>query len=377
MMEMKTRALTDNPFYILEATLRDTDKELISRAVDLRLLTGLDTSKALETLLTPSGRLDAEVGFLPRMDEEQIQDIRNCAAGGQSRKVRSESGKTEYMLPFPAPFFQPESSLALFNGVSALLTSWPVADAESGTAAALCLAGIYSIVRDDETIEELNEDRSEGKRERIGNPAEVKMKLREQKRAMLSLLCSRFDSLSDAQQDRIMERLADAYCDNHGWYYRLYALDEMVSVHMGHRNAGKAAQLVVKIRESISQYHTANARTYKIAGKKMNKAEELTEEIVRALPDELRQWDYLTKQPRRITQVKGYTREDSAAFFREVHSFFVFRHNMWRAWKKDYHLLYARSLIAAIKDVFWDLQAPEREMVEQNYIIAFAGAKRP
>ena len=359
-MKTDKHLLTANPFYILGATPRDTDQVLIERSVDIKLLTGIDTHEAQEALLTPSGRLDAEISFLPGVDEDTIRNLR----------TRLEE-KTDPSGIFPAPVFdyQPDSALALLNGVSALLDTWPVFDAAGAAAAALCIAGICSMLKTSSVLEEINKDRKAGGREELNNDSDILIRLKEHERELVSRLCGRSEELSLKEQTRIQELLTDTFCDSNSRYYRMRTLDEMVCVHLAHKTGGERAKLEKKIREGIKEYRETEKNNY--TGEKGD-ADKVRARIINDLQKDLSEWDVLSKPSRRIATAKGYTQEAAYMLFQEIHSFFIYLAETHREKVKKndhgafFYYLHAQCVIKAIYHAFWDLQPAQRHIVTEN-----------
>ena len=346
--------LIDNPFYVLQATPRDTDEQLIAKALDIRLLTGQDTQTARETLLQVSGRLDAEIAFLPCTDEEQIRELRFW--------LEDPSG--------PAPDFQPASALALLNGVSALLDEWPVSDAESAAAAAKCIAGIFIMADVNSVMEDINSDREKGGRAVLDNKTNIRMRMSIHRHTILSLLYRRFEALPPEERTGLQDLLTDAYCNRTGAYYRNPVLDELVSVHLANQQMHLAMDAEKEIREGIIRYKECVKKNDVVHPQKgaavsalYREEENKRKNIISQITGQLKKWNDVTKNTRRIIQTKGYTKKESTDLFNMVHSFFVEMDN-------QYHdRPVARPLIKTICEVFWDVQPALLEVAKKNALI--------
>ena len=373
--KMNSHRLKDNPFFKLQATPRDTDRKLVARATDLKLLTGEDMHEAQEMLLKPQGRLDAEIAFLPGAEEGEILRLRAVIEGGReqltfpvmisSMKTRQQSGN-EQDCSCGKDQFRPESALALLNGAAAMLERWELVDSESAAAAAFSLACVMRRIDANEVIEKINQDRTASGRELLENRGEITFRLGEHKRALLDMLCDRIIVLPEEEVYKAEEQLTDAYCDEKGEYAHLPVLDEVVSVHLAHHHAGAAAAAKSKIRKEIEDYTDYIARNpvqsltaggdMSVLRERYNVREKMTLEIV----EQLQAWNRITCHQRKIIQTKGYTQNDSRSLFTEAHNFLVEMVN------KHHDIANARRLIRTIQDVFWDLSKEERDLIEKN-----------
>ena len=374
-MIMNSHRLKENPFYKLHAVPQDSDRELVARATDIRLLTGEDMHEALETLLKPQGRLEAEIDYLPGTDEAEILKLRGMME--QSRKQMTfsdikaklfENGRAAFSGKESGPkTFRPGSMLALLNGAAAMLEAWSMADAQSAAAAALAIARIIGRVDVSPVVEQINEDRKAGGRELLESEGEAAFRLREHKRAVLGMVCDRIISLPEAEEYKAEEKLTDAYCDEQGEYSRHPALDEIVSVHLGRHHVGAAAMArdrIMKLIEAYTDYTQKNpVRLVMVGRESVSSARvqnRVRETMVTELTEQLYKWDRETCLPRRITQVKGYTQKDSYTLFSAVHSFFADMVN------RHHDMENARKLIRTLQNVFRDLSKEDRYLIDKN-----------
>ena len=229
--------LKDNPFYILRAMPTDRPEELIGRAEELELLTGVKTEDAQNALLHPKLRLEAEIAYFPRTSEEQVEAVRSYLESAGIEKNESASDRYKGGGG-PVPDFETSSVLAMYNGVNAFLAYWPVTDAASAAAACFCYAGIADHLSGREAMKELNADREEAGIEPCENAYEVSGKLRNHMAQTADELGRRCAKLKMSEELEILTILADAYADTEGEYCRSPSLDALVLRHIGIRCTG-------------------------------------------------------------------------------------------------------------------------------------------
>ena len=370
---MSNHRLKENPFYKLQATPRDSDRRLVSRATDIKLLTGEDMHEAREILLKPQGRLEAEIAFLPGIDEEEIVKLRGMIEKNAEQmtlpdledalkpKVPAGDGKDG------PETFRADSALALLNGAAAILESWTFNDAESAAAAALSMAGMIRRINPEHVILQINRDRKAGGRELLESEGEVGYRLKGHIRALLGMLCDRIMALPETEAYKAQEMIADAYCDQGEQYAHLPALDELISVHFAHRNAAAAATAKGRILEMMKAYDAyvmQNPVRFVSNGSgdaaKVKEQDEARRAITEELIFQLRAWNHVTAQQRRITRTKGYTQEESHSLFVDVLHFFADMFN------KRHDRVNAREVIKAMQDVFWDQSQENRDLMQRN-----------
>ena len=83
---------------ILQVSPTDPDQTILSSALELKLLTGLDTKEAQNQLLHPGGRIDAEIGYLPGVSRQEAQAVRvylQAAEAGGTAETAESGGTAE------------------------------------------------------------------------------------------------------------------------------------------------------------------------------------------------------------------------------------------------------------------------------------------
>lgn len=355
--------LKDNPFYILRAMPTDRPEELIGRAEELELLTGVKTEDAQNALLHPKLRLEAEIAYFPRTSEEQVEAVRSYLESAGIEKNESASDRYKGGGG-PVPDFETSSVLAMYNGVNAFLAYWPVTDAASAAAACFCYAGIADHLSGREAMKELNADREEAGIELCENAYEVSGKLRNHMAQTADELGRRCAKLKMSEELEILTILADAYADTEGEYCRSPSLDALVLRHIGIRCTGAASQAASKVREIGEEYRTDAAKCekddlYSIVHynntRKYWRGLKLTE-----LLNALDIWNRMTLPARRIAGFKGFTDKGAHELFEFTHSLLNFMNNKCRDYEN------ACRLIRAIAEVFQDESPENRALVQKN-----------
>ena len=352
---MNTHKLEQNPFFLLRATPRDNDQTILSKALDAKLLLGLDTKEAQNTLLNPAGRLESEIGFLPCVSNRDIEAVENWV---KDRKV----------LPEAIPVFEPESDLARLNGVFAFLEQWPVDDPESACAACFALAGICDGLTPLKAMKDLNEDRKDGKRELLTHLPVVAQALEEHIHALCAALSQRCQELPSLQYRQLEENLSQAYCTPGNPYYRSPFLDKMVCLHLAHSARAQADEEKTIIEGVIDTFMEdakkncpgqdfASVRSYQMKAGVWRSIE------VKKLMEALQTWHTLTSPERAVFQTKGITSDDSSEMFETVHAFLCELNNTY----KDYPD--AKLLVSLIEEVFTDLSQNKIDLIRKNKAI--------
>ena len=352
---MHTDRLEQNPFFLLRVTPRDDDQTILSKALDVKLLLGIDTKEAQNTLLNPAGRLESEIGFLPGMSERDIAAVENWV-------------KNQNTLPEAIPAFDPKSPLACLNGVFAFLEQWPLEDLEGACAACYTLAGICDTLTPLQVMKDLNEDRQAGNRELLIHLPTVAQALHDHIHALGAALSKRCGKLPYTQYHQLEETLSQVCCTPQNPYYRSLFLDQMVCIHLAHTTRAQADEEKTVIENVINTY-TEDARKNcprqdpaSVTGYQI-KAANWRNAQIRKLLEALQTWHTLTLPQRAIFQLKGITAEFSSELFETVHAFLCEVNNTY----KDY--FDARQLINLIADVFTDLPQNKLDLIRKNKAI--------
>ena len=353
--------LVENPFFLLNASPADPDQSILSRALDLKLLTGQDTQDAQNQLMHPGGRLDAEIGYLPGISDQDVRKVREYLEAAEQ-----EAGPAH--LPRAVPSAVPESCLAAANAVSAFMEHWPVEDSVS--AAALCVTIVHRMMdlSDGKVQEDLNKDRAAA-----GRPlvllSEISGRLAERRRELLAQAAWQCACLPPEEHLRLEYVLADAYTSRRNPLYRSPVLDELVCKDVVQTETPVIAEVTEALRaaeteyldflekEEKSQKHRQKQKISAILWKMQQ-----IDRIVQLLDI----WDRKTTPERRITYEKGYTADVASQLFLECNAFMV------KVWN-EYHMgLDGRTVFRKMTEVFTDLTSDSRELLEKNRKIILA-----
>ena len=155
MMEDRLRWFWENPFRILEAKSSDPRGVLIRHQEDLSLFEAEAASDALNALLHPYSRLEAELRWFPQMKEEEVRELE---AFLKEQQPKGEALRAKG-LPSPAPLYQGGSFLAQFNVLRLSLATLQPQTYEGWRSLFLALAVAGDALLPEQVQEEINEDR--------------------------------------------------------------------------------------------------------------------------------------------------------------------------------------------------------------------------
>ena len=364
-------SLRENPFMLLQVSPADPDAVILSKALDLKLLTGMDTQEAEDELLQPGSRLGAEISYLPGLPETEAEKVRLFLQN--AGETGNTAHRTDREMPYPVPDLISGPGLAEANLASAFLDYWPAADVES--AAAMCRSIIMALqgVTAAGAFEAICADRMAAGRPLPDEDA-VKSRLAGHRRELLARAAKRCEELPADQYLRLQEKLADAYCAPEDELGRSPLLDELVCVHLYQKELPAVSRITEEIQEKISRYHelhqSESAReippALKLSKNKKDKPSNSAEEnkkktqIIADICELLDAWDRLTISGRRISKAKGLSAKYSDEMFLSVHGFLVCLYN-------DYHDGWnGITLIRKIDEVFTDISPQYLELLQKN-----------
>ena len=339
--------LTQNPFYILQATPRATDRELLDRASELFLLSGRDTKKEVNTLLQPSGRLRAEIAFLPRMKEEEIEEIRSYLDASED---------PDMAVSVPLPSLETASSLARMNGLFALLEKWPFEDCEGAYALCICIADACTSISPEEVLSDLADDRREAEKGMAETSEEIRHRLQEHKKALFSRIGERSGVMPEKERQLLLQKLADTFADEKSPFYLSLVLNDLVRVYLSPLQKQWIQEQKNGISEILEELKTKGGTLSSDKRKKYN----------RELCSALERWDSLSFPERRILMAEGIYPTYVRDLFYEVDSIFI---SMVKEWSD---ITNAKLLIEKMLEVFTDIPEDQRNRLEKNAAIVKA-----
>ena len=155
-MEDRLRWFWENPFRILGVKPSDPRQVLIRHQEDLSLFGEEAASDALNALLHPSSRLEAELRWFPQMKEEEVRELE---AFLRERQLKGEALWAKG-VPGPAPSCQGSSFLAQFNVLRLSLATLRPVTYEGWRSSFLALAVVGDALLPEQVQEEINVDRS-------------------------------------------------------------------------------------------------------------------------------------------------------------------------------------------------------------------------
>ena len=354
--------IQENPFFVLEVSPRDNDETVISQALQMQLLLGVNTDEARNALLSPLSRLKAEVGFLPGVETGDVKELRDCLRQAEPKAMP----------------FEPASGLAALNGVFALTEGWPVTDSQSAAALCKCIAGLADEITVSRIMEELNEDRRASGREELVYTSEVSVCLKEHLDAVKKCLFERCKGLEVSEYHQLRMLLAETFQDKGSRFFRSAFLDDLVCDVLSERFVPEVEQQKDRIETAIREYRQyAEEFRRGMTGKKITRRvvkewKILTKrrsEKVMEVKDALLLWNTLTQPERSLLQAKGLFSSSVTELFDELHNFTCDIFN------KDRDPVLAGRLIDPLAEVFTDLPLPQREILMKNK--AIIASKQP
>ena len=358
---MNKNSFTDNPFFLLQVSPRDSEKRLLDRAAEMKLLFGTDTQPALNTLLHPSERLEAEIGYLPGTGQSVQNAVRESLLYGS----------------VPDPDAEPELPLALLNYVNARLGDWSFHTPENAAAAVLALARIADSVSPDQEEAAINADRLAGGWVLSDIGEEGKSKIRAHLREIGILIGERCEeSLPLWDIQNLRTRLSVCYSAKEGVCYRSPFLNNMVMFYLSNRirqtieEKKETISVIIREFEEDEENHGffKVQKTYAATSEYQNRRKALRQEKTEELLCAIREWDVLTAPELMIMRTKGIFREDADSLFRITHRFFCDLVNKYSDWDD------AGNLIRQIWESFPDISEANRDLV-QKQVEAFANRR--
>ena len=299
----KYRALPENPFFLLKATPRDDEHDILNNAVEQKLLFGTDTEEAQQLLLHPNSRLTAEIAYLPDLPDKTIEEIREY--------LSSEAGESAF------PDLAEANPLARLNAVSDFLADWPVEnDTRSAEAAFASILQILNEIKTDNVIEAINRDRSSGRMPPVGDTALAAEKLREHTDDILKRLAKRCSAFDENEYAFLRLCLALRYCDEKDPLYRSPAVDHTVNDILEPREVEKEQQLREAVQKSVDSFGNflntvikpgmSNESKASVLNLYSNEFRKRTDEVIQ----NLLAWGKWTAPERMISQAKAFMAND-------------------------------------------------------------------
>ncbi|MBQ7371394.1 MAG: hypothetical protein IJW67_05865 [Blautia sp.] len=320
---MKLKEIYDNPFRILGASPADPRSKLNALAENASLLGGADVEDAINKLILPHARFQAELNWFPCTNEQEI------------RKVLDYSGEAGE----EAPDFSSDSVLAQFNACRIFSEGWPVTDVASARALCRSFALVYERVSPEKTMEEMNRDREKSGFPFLAEADDIVYRLAEFRRKIVADLYTRINwSLEDSTTD-VMVELAKDYGDRNGPYRFSILLADLISAYEMTKH--DTIQSYVKTMEETMQ-----------AGKSLNQAV--------TLPSVLKKWHTLTLPGRLISRKKGAADSSVMRLYRQLDQYSVWMCNEW----KQYAI--CEAILQTMRETFSDVPDREQEHIKKN-----------
>ena len=149
-----------NPFHVLGASTTDSRERLIELQRDMALFGEEQASEeALNALLYPQSRLEAEIRWFPTAEPSEIQKL----MGSVKHPIEGQ----------PIPTFLSGSFLARFNAVRLQLGAFPISNEREFSAVIFSLAVAADALWPAQVMEELNRDRVQSGFSRLEKKEEV------------------------------------------------------------------------------------------------------------------------------------------------------------------------------------------------------------
>ena len=334
-----------NPFFILHASGRDDEKTILKKAKETELLYGISTAKEQNELFHPTGRIKAEIGYLPDIPEESIDRVREYLLAQDS------DSKT---LPDPMPDYMPKAGPARMNGAAAILSAWQIGDVISAEAACLSLVKLCDETTAKDSLEQINADREAAGIAPLKDTYMVRDILKSRKSKLLKELADRIRDLPPALYRELRHNLAVHFCDKESPYFRSLHLDQLVTRYL-------SASLEAEKEWEKKRIESYAGRSRELADQKRIETRHLKQlnDQVTLLLESLAVWDQLTGPDRMIARGKGFTAGESDEMYDTIHELFIDIIH-------DGNLKNAKRIICCMDDIFTDVSSQRRDLIKQK-----------
>jgi len=289
--------LTDNPFYLLRVTCRDTAETILQKAEEFAAQhLEADISSIKSTLITPCKRIAAEIAWLPGLAPAKSLEFADRIA------AKNVFVMNEYRTLYP---------LSLTNIIASYLvaTGHGAISDEERTKYILTCASAYDHVNKDDLFRLLNEERSVSGMPMIPKPAALEKELTDHQEYLGTVLSKQVDYFSDPISS--VSNIA-AQSTNNGHRPAFTLIDKLLDTYE------------LRTREHLTSYR---AIIKEACGRILNAIvnaggayPSLTEDINKLI-SLLEKWDAVAQPIQILARSKGTDEELSSTLARNIRDF--------------------------------------------------------